>query len=390
MPVTVSFLHHAVHNPRKLFLRKAMFQVHLWAGILASLYIVIIALTGSILVFEDELTSTTLPPQLSSFDPAHTASITNVMGAVHLAYPGAQVTSITVPWKTVPVYQLRAVDTGGLAFNLVADPVTASIYPQPYNWLNWVHDLHFYLLLGSAYGEQINGVGAAILLLLAITGLFLWWQGLSRWTRAMRISFRSNWRRINFDAHHAIGFWTLAIVLWWSVSGIYFGFYKQFAAIVGAISPLKGMAPPPLPSPLSTGPQRAPLQAILDAAQTASPHGRLFSLSDPSLAGNLVYAQMDLRGAADFSHRDIVAIDSTNARILTIWHYGENHSVGDWFMWSQHPLHFGTLWGLPFKVTWFLLGLSLAILSLSGVIMYWNRYLRHYKERLRRSRTSKP
>jgi uncharacterized iron-regulated membrane protein len=388
MTVTVSFLHHAVHNPRKLFLRKAIFQVHLWAGILASLYIVIIALTGSILVFEDELTSITLPPRLSSFDPAHIASIPTVMRALHLAYPGARVTSITRPWNTIPVYQLQAVDTRGFAFNLVADPVTASIYPQPYNWLNWVHDLHFYLLLGSAYGEQINGVGAAIMLLLAITGLFLWWQGLSKWTRALRISFRSNWRRINFDAHHAIGFWTLAIVLWWSVSGIYFGFYKQFATVVGAISPLKGMAPPPLPSPLSTGLQRASLQAIVDAAQTASPHARLFSLSDPSLVGNLVYAQMDLRAPGDFSHRDIVAIDSTNARILTIWHYGQNHSVGDWIMWSQHPLHFGTLWGLPFKVTWFLLGISLAVLSATGVLMYWNRYLRHYKARLRPWRTS--
>jgi uncharacterized iron-regulated membrane protein len=390
MPVTVSFLRHAVHNPRKLFLRKAIFQVHLWAGILASLYIVIIALTGSVLVFEDELTSTTLPPQLSTFDPTHTASIPTVMRAFHLAYPAAQATSITSPWKTVPVYQLRAVDTRGFAFNLVADPVTASIYPQPYNWLNWVHELHFYLFLGSAHGEQINGVGAAVLFLLAITGLFLWWQGLSRWTRAMRISFRSNWRRINFDAHHAIGFWTIAIVLWWSVSGIYFGFYQQFGAIVGAISPLEGMAPPALPSPLSTGLQRAPLQAILDAARTASPHGRLFSLSDPSLSGTLVYAQMDLRAPADFSHRDIVAIDSTNARILTIWHYGQNHSLGDWFMWSQHPLHFGTLWGLAFKVTWFLLGLSLATLSATGVIMYWNRYLRHYKQRLRPSRRLKP
>jgi uncharacterized iron-regulated membrane protein len=104
--------------------------------------------------------------------------------------------------------------------------------------------------------------------------------------------------------------------------------------------------------------------------------------------GNLVYAQMDLRAPGDFSHRDIVAIDSTNARILTVWHYGQNHSMGDWIMWSQHPLHFGTLWGLPFKVTWFLLGISLAVLSATGVLMYWNRYLRHYKARLRPWRTS--
>ena len=379
----MSFVHHAVYHPRKLFLRRAAFQIHLWAGLLATLYIVVIAVTGSILVFEDELTSTTLPPGLAAFDPGHAASIVTVMQKFSQSYPGAKVTSINTPWRTIPAYQLRAVDGKGSAFGVVADPVTADLYAQPYTWVNWVHDLHVFLLLDSRYGEQVNGVGAAILLLLALTGLLLWWQGLSKWTRALKISVRSNWRRINFDAHHAIGFWTLAIVLWWSISGIYFGFYKQFGAVVAAVSPLQGMIAPVIPSPLSTGSRRMPLQAILDAAQTASPHGRLFSLSDPSLVGTVVYAQMDLRAPGDFSHRDIVTIDTTNAHILTNWHYGQNHTVGDWIMWSQHPLHFGTLWGYPVKIAWFLLGLSLALLSLTGVIMYWNRYLRHYLHRLR-------
>jgi len=47
-----------------------------------------------------------------------------------------------------------------------------------------------------------------------------------------------------------------------------------------------------------------------------------------------------------------------------VWHYGENHSAGDWIMWS--------------KVIWFLLELNLAILSATGVLTYWNRYLRHH------------
>jgi hypothetical protein len=73
---------------------------------------------------------------------------------------------------------------------------------------------------------------------------------------------------------------------------------------------------------------------------------------------------MDLRAPVDFTYRDIVAIDATNVRVLTVWHYGENHSAGDWIMWS--------------KVIWFLLELNLAILSATGVLTYWNRYLRHH------------
>lgn len=374
----MSFLHRFIHNPRKLFLRKALFQIHLWAGIFLSVYVVLIALTGSILVFENELTSTTLPAYLSSYSEINVASIPAVMDEFRIAYPTAHVTAITTPWAVVPAYQLTAVRANGTQFNVVADPTTATLHEQRRTWVNWIHDLHIFLLLGSAHGEQVNGVGAAILLLLCVTGLVLWWQGIGKWTRALRISLRHNWRRINFDAHHAIGIWTLGIVVWWSISGVYFGWYKQLGVIVNAISPLQGMAPPQLPQLGAPSVQRASLQAILDAAQHASPQGRLFTLSDLSLTGRIAYAQMDLRAPGDFSHRDIVTIDTANARVLTIWHYGRNHTAGDWFMWAMHPLHFGTLWGLPFKVLWFLLGLSLAVLSLTGLVMYWNRYLRHH------------
>jgi uncharacterized iron-regulated membrane protein len=42
----------------------------------------------------------------------------------------------------------------------------------------------------------------------------------------------------------------------------------------------------------------------------------------------------------------------------------------------MHPLHFGTLWGMFFKIIWATAGIALALLVLTGFIMYWNRYLR--------------
>jgi len=373
----MGLFHNLVYQPRKLFLRKALFQIHLWAGIFLSLYVVVIAVTGAVLVFEDELTSATLPSNLSPFNEGKTASITLVMRSFGTGYQGAKVSMLTTPSAAIPAYQLRALDAQGHEFELAGDPATGVLYRRPYNWVNWVHDLHLYLLLGSAYGVQVNGAGAAILLLLAVSGLFLWWPGVRNWSRGFKISLRSNWRRINFDTHYAIGIWTLAIVSWWAISGIYFAWYRQVGFVVNTVSTLRGMVSPELPPrPVATS-SRASLEAVLSAVQQASPHGRLFGISDPSLATDTVFAQMDLRAPGDFSHRDIVTVDTATAKVLTIWHYGQNVSAGDWIMWSMHPLHFGTLWGMPFKILWFLMGLSLAVLSVTGLIMYWNRYLRH-------------
>jgi len=373
----MNFFQNALHHPRKLWLRRALFQVHLWAGVLLSLYLVVIALTGAILVFEEELTSTTLPAGLHDYDAKRVAPVTTVVDNFRSAYPATKIEYLTVPIAAIPAFQIHAVDGQHREFSVAGDPVTGTLFAQPRNWLNVVHDLHIYLLLGEAHGAQVNGVGAAILLLLAVSGLVLWWPGVKVWTRGLRVSFRHSWRRINYDAHSAIGIWTLAIVTWWVFSGVYFGWYRQVGFAVNLVSPLRNMIPPTPPklAPLPAGTPKVSLAEIVVAAQKASPTGHLSGLINPTLTEPTAMVLMDLGRPGDFSHRDMVTLDTASGRLLTIWHYGRNQSLGDWILWAMHPLHFGTLWGLPIKILWCLLGVSLAVLSVTGVLMYWNRYL---------------
>jgi uncharacterized iron-regulated membrane protein len=44
-----------VRQPQRVWLRRAVFQVHLWSGISLGLYVVFISLTGSVLVYRNEL-----------------------------------------------------------------------------------------------------------------------------------------------------------------------------------------------------------------------------------------------------------------------------------------------------------------------------------------------
>ena len=304
-----------------------------------------------------------------------TAPIAVVLERFRVAYPGAAVGELTMPSEAMPAFQLAATDAERREFAVVADPVTGRVSRQRRGWMEWMYDLHVYLLLGKAHGMQVNGVGAAALLLLSGTGLFLWWPGVKLWARGLRIQFRHTWRRVNYDAHSAIGFWTLLLVSWWGVSGVYFAWYRQVMAVVGAVSPVEGMRGPVVPAIVGAG--RVTLEQVLAAVQRASPAGRLYSLSDPMLRGPVVYAAVDLRAAGDFSHRDIVTVSTTDARVLTVWHYGRNQTAGDWFLWVMHPLHFGTLWGMAWKVVWAGCGVLLAVLTVTGLLMYWNRYLRH-------------
>lgn len=55
-------LHNVRHHPRRLLLRRVTFQVHLWLGLLLSLYVVLLSLSGALLlVHRDSLTRTVVP-----------------------------------------------------------------------------------------------------------------------------------------------------------------------------------------------------------------------------------------------------------------------------------------------------------------------------------------
>ncbi len=369
-----SFTRDLLQHPRRLWIRKAVFQLHLWVGLAMALYLLIISLSGSLLVFKDELVRAQLPSTLHAFKNNATATPEAVLEHLQNKRPGAIAGSLQMPSPVFPAFLLEGKDARGAPARWIADPATGTVQPADRSWVDWVHDLHYYLLLPEAWGMQANGVGALALLVLATSGLVLWWPGVRVWTRGLRVTLRASWRRINYDLHSAIGFWTLAIVIWWAFSGVYFAWYRQVTAAVAFVSPVVGMVSPASAESGREPRRAASLALVLAAAQQASPNGRVWSISNPQLTSAECYVLLDRGTAGDFSHRDIVRV-GRDARLLSIWHYGERHTFADWLLWSMHPFHFGTLWGFPFKVLWSALGLALAVLTVTGVVLYWNHFL---------------
>ena len=44
-----------VRQPQTVWLRRALFQIHLWTGLALGLYLVMLSVTGSVLVYRNEL-----------------------------------------------------------------------------------------------------------------------------------------------------------------------------------------------------------------------------------------------------------------------------------------------------------------------------------------------
>jgi len=228
-----------LRRPRTVFFRKALFQVHLWIGIAIGLYIVLLSITGSALVFRREMDAA-VRPQAPPIDAStQLLSKEQLTRAALEAYPGASVERIGGPQRRTALVRV-VLQRDGETFDRDFNALTGDDLGDPWPWkaeaILKLADLHDdLLLLEDRRGRFWNGVGSVLVTVLCITGAFIWWPGIKGWRRGMWVKWGASWPRLNFDLHSAMGFWFFAIIFIWSLSGIYLCFPDPFVAVVDRI-----------------------------------------------------------------------------------------------------------------------------------------------------------
>jgi uncharacterized iron-regulated membrane protein len=161
--------------------------------------------------------------------------------AANGAFPGYKVTNV---WKVRKPDQAVEIwldsDAGGRALHRIFDPYTGKNLGQPdpamVRLVAWLTSLHDDLLNGDK-GRAVNGVGAIFLTALCITGLIIWWPGVSNWRRSLTWDLKSNWKLFNWNLHSAVGFWSFLLVFMWAISGVYLAFPNPFQSVVDYLQP---------------------------------------------------------------------------------------------------------------------------------------------------------
>ena len=324
-------------RPQNLWLRKALFQIHLWTGIAVGLYVVAISVSGSALFFRSKILEAA-PGRRVVAGSGPLLTKDELKAAALKAYPGYRIGNVwqgSIPGQEVEIWLSR----GSREKKRIFDPYTGKDLGEsvPYSLqaLTWLLDLHVNLLAGPK-GRIVNGVGAILLTLLAVTGAVIWWPGVKNWRRSLTVNPRAGWKRINWELHSAIGFWMFAFLFMWALTGVYLVF----------------------PTPFQTTIQRfLPLDYYKLVA----------SDSQPVLAAPIV-------PVAEEGTRPI------RKRRRPVFHY----SAGDKIIRAFYSLHFGNFAGLGTRIVWAFFGLTPVVLFITGAIMWWNRVLSREARRPRR------
>jgi len=372
----MGFFSQCLHHPQQLWIRRFNFQVHLWIGVILALYVILIGVTGSILVFGAELEKIENPspwPKLRSQESVGDIAI--VIENLAARYPHTHIVSVMAPTPVEPVF--TAILQSRRRITVACHPYTSEVLGEVIgraSRLDWVYDLHENLL-ARRKGRVVNGTAAGFLLLLAFTGAVNWWPGLQNWRRALTVDFRRKWKRINFDLHSAVGFWSFVFVVLWTGSGIYFAWPAKIQAFVDRMSPIVNSRPPAITVDPNTEPAKLDFHSILAKSYSVDPGTKWMGVVFPSSRRSPLEMLMSRSPGIGRDYEDTVYFNPYNGDYISLWQYGVNKSLGDWFVWLQIPLHFGTHWGVGIKCLWAAFGLALPTLAVTGLVMYWNRWL---------------
>jgi uncharacterized iron-regulated membrane protein len=229
-----------VRQPQKIWLRKALFQVHLWSGVGIGLYVLMISVTGSILVYRNELYEATAPQPLISRGSDPLLTDDQLREAATRRYTGYTVVELRRaqnPDQAVDVSLRRGDDTRTRLFDPRTGEDLGATISVGFWFVSTMLDLHDNLLSGET-GRHLNGVGACVVLVIAMTGVGIWWPGIRTWRRSLTLHRGVGWQRMTWHLHSMIGFWTLGFTLVFGLSGMYLAFPDAFQLVADRLDPI--------------------------------------------------------------------------------------------------------------------------------------------------------
>jgi uncharacterized iron-regulated membrane protein len=111
-----------LRDPRRVWWRKALFQVHLWLGIALGLYYAVIGITGSIIVYKKELERAMIPRLVRVQPGTERGSLAAMISKVKQAYPQASLSNIYTYWGPGDTWSFRMQSRSEGRIQVYVDP----------------------------------------------------------------------------------------------------------------------------------------------------------------------------------------------------------------------------------------------------------------------------
>ncbi|CAL1521018.1 PepSY-associated TM helix domain-containing protein [Chitinophaga sp. MM2321] len=397
----------------KVFFRR----IHLYLGLAAGLVITISCLTGSLLVFEKELTEAFNHDRYYVQPAAQRLPLDEIAAMVKQQVPGAGVSRIQVfadPSRTLAV-SLDEKKKGGKkevkgaapAQNKVAgnkdvkaaeknappkkekggrtafvNPYTGKVvelYSYQQTFYYKIFSLHRWLLAGDT-GKMITGISTLIFVFILITGIVLWWPKTRNILKQrIKVKWDRGWKRLNHDLHIVLGFYAAIFLFVSAFTGLTIGsewFSKGLYAALGT-SPKPTEAPVSVPDPVITH-KTISFETALAQVKQQVPDAQYYSLMAPKDTAAAFMVTLLPAGTLHEGATTSYYLDQFSGKVLKSQTFGEKN-LGQQIRSSVKPLHTGAIFGKTSKVFALIIALLGVTFPTTGTILWINRTMKKKK-----------
>lgn len=398
-------------------MRPVFVLIHRYVGLLMVPFLIVTGLTGAIISWDHELDDLLNPHLMKAPGRGPAISSLQLARDIEARDPRVRVAFIplaTEPGKSLPFGVQPRVDpaTGKLfspGYNqLFIDPTTgAELSRREWgatwpitreNLVSFLYVLHFSLhlpeFMGSdRWGIRLLGVIAILWTIDCFTGVYLtfparrkgspparpsWWQ---RWKPSWRIRPNAGTYKLHYDLHRASSLWGWGLLFVLAFTAFSLNLYRE--VFYPMMSSFSQVTPTPFDTRIPTGPlhpiePRVGFAEIVEQARSEArrrhwdePPGSIFYAAEFGVYGVQFFHPGGDHGAAGVGPARLF-FDGQDGRLI-----GERlpwkGTVADIFVQAQFPLHSGRILGLPGRIAISLMGVVVAMLSVTGTYVWWRK-----------------
>lgn len=362
-------------------LKKAILKIHLWLGLSSGILVFIIAITGCLYAFQEEIQDYTeeyrfvtkqekpflFPTQLEEI--ARKQIPNKVLHAIK--YNGLEKSAEAIFFHYEPSYH----------FIVYLNPYTGEVLEKTNmeeGFFNFILDGHFYLWLPHEIGQIVTASATLIFLILLITGFILWYPKNTnaakqrfwfKWKKGLK------WKRKNYDLHNITGLYVLIIAIIFAITGLVWGFQwfaYSYYTVVGGEKSLVYQDPI---STIKTKTVEKPLDQIWTLMQKEYPEAKSIEVHPPESASSSIAANANPDDGTywqiDYRYFDQYSLEEQ--KVEHIYARYKEAEIADKLMLMNYDIHTGAVFGIAGKIFAFLVSLLIASLPLTGFYIWWGR-----------------
>ncbi|WP_286234562.1 PepSY-associated TM helix domain-containing protein [Thalassotalea sediminis] len=355
-----------------------LFQLHGWFSLPVWIVFCFVCLTGTIAVISHEITwLTNTNARALNPDNLPEKKVTELIDTVESAYPTAKITT-ALSFEPYLVNAVIFTDSDKPYAIAYVNQYTGEIQEvnQGFTFINFMRALHGWLYFpwqnSYSVGYYLVCAMAIVMLGALITGLLVY---KNFWRAFTQPKLRVNQGKKTFlaDLHRLAGVWSVWFLLLMSLTGLWY--------LVQAIMWQNDIEIDPHP----------PIVAVNDLPSGSQIPQRAYSLQDaltitqqkfPDFKSRYVMPPEHYRdtykfyGEGDFIFYDQysygVTVNPWNGEIMSTRSPDEMNVVQT-LSHIANPLHYGTIGGIWTKIIWFIFGVFLTGMSITGFLMWGER-----------------